>query len=133
MERAVPQPRLTDAEFAVLEALWQGGTQTIRDITSRLYPEGSVSDYATVQKLLERLEHKQCVRRDRTSHAHVFRACQNREDLIDAQLRQMAEKLCDGSLTPVLLRLVRRAKLTKKDRELIRKMIDDTRPDGGSR
>jgi predicted transcriptional regulator len=129
----VPQPRLTDAEFAVLEVLWQHGSQTIREITSRLYPPGSVSDYATVQKLLERLEDKSCVRRDRTTHAHVFSASMGRDDLIDAQLRQMAEKLCDGSLTPVLMQLVRRAKLTKKDRDLIRQMIDDTRPKGGSK
>jgi predicted transcriptional regulator len=125
--------RLTDAEFAVLEVLWHNGPQTIREITPRLYSQCSVSDYATVQKLLERLEVKKCVQRDRTNHAHVFRACTERADVIDGELRRMADKLCDGSLTPVLMHLVQGAKLTKKDRELIRKMIDETAPKAGSR
>ena len=65
---------LTDAEFAVLEPLWQGGPLTIRQLTAAVYPRQTVSDYATVQKLLERLEAKRCVRRDRARQAHVFHA-----------------------------------------------------------
>ncbi len=64
--------RLTDAEFAVLEPLWEAGPQTIRQLTVRLYPQQSTSDYATVQKLLERLEAKGCVKRDRQAPATYF-------------------------------------------------------------
>ena len=116
--------RITDAEFAVLEALWDGGDQPIRDLTARLYPAASVSDYATVQKLLERLEAKGCVSRDRSKHAHVFHAAKQRGDLIGNRLRQLAEQLCDGSLTPVLLHLVQGAKLSKSERNALRKMLD---------
>jgi BlaI family penicillinase repressor len=116
---------ITDAEFAVLEAIWEFGPQTIRELTGRLYPDGSVSDYATVQKLLERLESKFCVRRDRSGHAHVFTATRERTDLIDSQLQQLADKLCEGSLTPVLLHLVQATKLSKGDREMLRQMLDD--------
>jgi BlaI family transcriptional regulator, penicillinase repressor len=122
MDRKV---RITDAEFAILEALWDAGEQPIRDLTARLYPSASVSDYATVQKLLERLEAKGCVARDRSRHAHVFRAAKQRDDLIGSRLRQLAEQLCDGSLTPVLLHLVQRAKLSKSERNALRKMLDD--------
>jgi predicted transcriptional regulator len=116
--------RLTDAEFAVLEPLWDAGPQTIRQLTARLYPGQSTSDYATVQKLLERLEGKRCVKRDRSGLAHVFRAAVAREDLIDEQLRAIAERLCDGSLVPVLSQLVRRAALSRADREELRKLLD---------
>jgi predicted transcriptional regulator len=116
--------RLTDAEFAVLEPLWDAGPQTIRQLTARLYPEQSTSDYATVQKLLERLEDKRCVKRDRTGLAHVFRATVEREDLIDEQLRQIADRLCDGSLVPVLSQLMRRVTLSRPDREELQKLLD---------
>ncbi len=53
---AADRIRLTEAEFAVLEPLWQFGPQTIRQLTARLYPSETVSDYATVQKLLDSLE-----------------------------------------------------------------------------
>jgi BlaI family penicillinase repressor len=118
---------LTDAEFAVLEPLWQREPQTIRQLTATLYPAQTVSDYSTVQKLLERLEGKGCVKRDRSGQAHVFRATVKREDLIDDKLQEIADRLCDGSLVPVLSQLVRRVSLSKKDREQLRKLIEGTK------
>ena len=119
---------VTDAEFAVLDALWDSGPQTIRALTDRLYPAGSASDYATVQKLLERLEAKRTVSRDRSNHRHIFRAACGREELVGGQLQKVANKLCDGSLTPVLLHLVQSVKLSKSDREVLRKLLDDSDP-----
>jgi len=120
--------RLTDAEFAVLEPLWQHGPQTIRQLTARLYPGESVSDYATVQKLLERLEAKGCVRRDRSGLAHVFHAAVERAALIDDQLQDIADRLCAGSLLPVLNQLVERLQLSPRQRDELRKLIDKSAP-----
>ena len=53
-------PELPDAELAVLQQLWERGPATIRQLTDALYPEGTDAYYATVQKLLERLEAKGC-------------------------------------------------------------------------
>src|SRR5262245_4337630 len=116
--------RLTDAEFAVLEPLWQDGPRTIRQLTAALYPRQSASDYATVQKLLERLEGKGCVRRDRSAAAHEFAATIGREELIDDALASLAARLCGGSLVPVLNQLVRKTKLTPAERDELRKLID---------
>jgi predicted transcriptional regulator len=117
--------RLTDAEFAVIEPLWETGPQTIRQLTAVLYPEQSTSDYATVQKLLERLEAKECVARDRSTSPHVFRAAIAREGLIDDHLQQIADRLCDGSLVPVFNQLVQRMSLSKGERAALQKLIDD--------
>jgi BlaI family transcriptional regulator, penicillinase repressor len=92
-----------------------------------LYPAQTKSDYATIQKLLEQLEEKSCALRDRSKMPHVFRASVGRSDLIDAQLKQMAERLCDGSLTPVLMHLVQDAKLTKRDRDMLRRLLDEAK------
>ena len=71
-------PELPDAELAVLQQLWEKGPATIRSLTDALYPKSTDAYYATVQKLLERLESKGCVRRDRSSWAHVFEAAVDR-------------------------------------------------------
>src|SRR2546425_7906363 len=63
---------VTDAELAVLQALWEQGPAPIRRLTETLYPRGSAAHYATVQKLLERLESKRWVRRDRGVWPDVF-------------------------------------------------------------
>ncbi|MHC4400075.1 MAG: BlaI/MecI/CopY family transcriptional regulator [Planctomycetota bacterium] len=121
---------MTEAQFAVLEALWRDGSQTIRQLMARLYPSQTTSDYATVQKLLEQLEEKSCATRDRSQMAHVFRATIQRGDLIDAQLQEMAERMCDGSLTPVLMHLIEGARLSKRDRDTLRRLLDTAKQSG---
>jgi predicted transcriptional regulator len=116
---------VTDAELAVLEVLWEQGPATIRQLTDTLYPRGGNAYYATVQKLLERLEAKGCVLRQRDAAAHIFTAAVQREDLIGRRLRATAEKLCGGSLTPLLMHLVRSKKLTAREREELRNLIEE--------
>jgi predicted transcriptional regulator len=123
MERT-PQD-VTDAELAVLQTLWEHGPATIRQLTDVLYPSGTEAHYATVQKLLERLEAKDHVRRDRRGHAHRFSARTDRDALVGWRLRAMAEKLCGGMMAPLLTHLVRAETLTSAERRELRALIDD--------
>jgi len=118
-----------DAELAVLKVLWTQGPANIRTITDVLYPDGQTSHYATVQKLLERLRERGCVSRRRTGRAHVFRATVERADLIREHLREGADKLCEGSLTPLLTHLVDARRLSSDEIDALRRLID--RLDGG--
>jgi predicted transcriptional regulator len=116
---------VTDTELAVMQALWDDGAATIRQLTDRLYPGGGAAQYATVQKLLDRLEAKGFVQRDRTPAAHTFTAAVPRDELIGRRLQDVAEKLCGGSLTPLLTHLVRARKLSERERQELRNLIDD--------
>src|SRR5262245_40254835 len=97
---------ITDAELAIMQALWEHGPSPIRRLVDILYPRGKAAQYATVQKLLERLEAKDCVARDRSTAVHVFTATLDRDELVGRRLRQVAESLCGGSWTPLLTHLV---------------------------
>jgi len=116
---------ITDAELAVLQVLWEQGPATIRQITEVLYPRGGTSHYATVQKLLERLESKECVWRDRAGAVHVFAAALERDELVGRRLEAVAAKLCGGSWTPLLTHLVQNKKLSSADRQMLRHLIDE--------
>jgi predicted transcriptional regulator len=122
---------VTDAELAVLQALWERGSATIRQLTDALYPGGSVAQYATVQKLLERLEAKGCAGRDRQSWPHVFTATVDRDDLIGRRLRAVAEKLCGGSLTPLLTHLLAVERLSPEERQELRAVLEGRSPKPG--
>ena len=119
-----PLPDVTDSELAVLDVLWEQPEATIRQITETIYEDYSASAHATVQKLLERLEGKGCVNRDRSGFAHRFRASVDRGDLIGRQLEVVADKLCEGSLTPLLLHLAGRTPLSAEERRLLKKLVD---------
>ncbi len=121
---ARPTQDVTEAELAVLGVLWDLGPCPIRRISDAIYPEGGTSRYATVQKLLERLEAKGCVARDRSESVHRFSASIDRGDLIGKRLQDVAETLCGGSLTPLLTHLVEARSLTPSDRRTLRGLIE---------
>jgi predicted transcriptional regulator len=116
---------VTDAELAVLQVLWDQGPATIRRLADTLYPKGTDVHYATVQKLLERLEAKGHVSRDRSGHAHVFAAATDRDTLVGRRLRAMAQKLCGGLMGPLLTHLVRAEELNPQERQELRVLMDE--------
>jgi BlaI family penicillinase repressor len=122
---AKPAADVTEAELAVLQFLWQANVATMRQVMEALYPAGGASAYATVQKLLERLEGKGLVERTRTDGLLRFHPLVSRDDLIARRLRRVAEQLCDGSLAPLLSHLVRADQLTARERAELRKLLAD--------
>jgi predicted transcriptional regulator len=116
---------VTEAELNVLELLWAEGPATIRHLADTLYPGGGATQYATVQKLLERLQAKGCVERDRSSGKQLFAPAIQREDLIDRRLNDLAEQLCGGSLAPLISHLVRADRLSAIDRRSLRDLIEE--------
>lgn len=120
-----PPAHVTETELAVLEVLWDEDSATIRTITDRLYPDGTASHYATVQKLLERLEAKGLVRRSRRHVPHRFTAKIDRSGLVVSRLREVADTLCDGSIGTLLTTLVGEERLTSSDVTKLRELLDE--------
>jgi predicted transcriptional regulator len=113
-------PNVTDAELSVLHLLWDHGPQTVRQLTDVLYPRGGPSEYATVHKLLERLEAKGFVARARSGGVFHFRAAVARDEVIGQQLEALVDKMCGGSLQTLLTNLVRIKRLKPNElRELL--------------
>jgi predicted transcriptional regulator len=119
------QPKqVTDAELAILKLLWEAESLTSKDIRQQLYPHGTSSDHGTVQKLLERLETKRLISRDRSAFVHVFRAKVSRAAVVGQQLESLADKLTDGSLTPFIMHAVSSKKLSPQEREAIQQLLN---------
>jgi predicted transcriptional regulator len=119
---------VTDTELAILQVLWEQGPSTRRQITDVVYPRGGPAQYATVQKLLERLEGKGFVAaKNRGLGVLTFTVSVDRDELISRKLQEMAEKLCGGSMTPLLMNLVRAQPLTDRQLEELRSFIQELR------
>lgn len=123
---------ITETELALLRLLWKDGRSTIRQLTDQMYPEGGHSEYATVQSLLDRLEGKSCVRREREGRVNVFTATVTRSELVARRLRETADALCDGSLAPLLSQLVRVSDPTPEEADALRGLVDRLEAAGSS-
>lgn len=116
---------ITDTELSLLNELWQRPSATVPELTEALYGNNQPALLATVRKLLDRLEAKGCVSRDRSQWPHHYSAVVKREELASNRLQAAADEFFDGDLAPLLSHLVRSRKLTAKDREELRKLFDE--------
>jgi BlaI family penicillinase repressor len=125
---ARPRQDVTDAELAILDLLWDRATASTRQIVDALYPGGGAGRYATVQKQLERMEAKGLIHRDRNYFQHLFSPAVDREELAGQRLRTVLDKLCEGSLVPLLSHLLRSRPLTAEERKALRELIEQPEP-----
>ncbi len=129
MSRTSPS-NIPDAEWAVLEQLWELGPAPVRRLTDALYPGGGPSEYATVHKLLERLEGKALVERQRQEGVYLFTATRSRAEVVGKQLEALVDKLGSGSLQPLLSNLVRARRVTAEELRELLALVDslETKP-----
>ncbi|MHC4136878.1 MAG: BlaI/MecI/CopY family transcriptional regulator [Planctomycetota bacterium] len=117
-------PPLANAELAVMELLWRQDRLTARHIKEQLYPSATKAQHGTVQRLLQRLEDKGFVERDRTLPVHLFSALIGRQAYASSQLESLAEKLTGGSLAPLITHLLEQKKISRAEIEKLRKLLD---------
>jgi predicted transcriptional regulator len=115
---------VSDTELQILGLLWDRPAQTIRALCEAMYGSSSPSRYATVQSLLERLEAKGWVVRDRSRYQHRFSAARDRSEFIGEQIQSVADAVCDGSVAALLGHLAQSGNLTAKQRKQLRRLIE---------
>ena len=98
---------VTETELEMLRVVWDRGEATRRQVADVLYPGGGDAHYATVQKLMERLERKGFVRHERRDNVIVYLATVDRESFISRRLQTLADKLCGGAIAPLIMNLIR--------------------------
>lgn len=118
-------PRLANAELAVMQLLWEEDCLTARHIREQLYPSSAKAQHGTVQRLLLRLEEKGFVGRDRSLPVHRFSALTSREAYASGQLEAIADRLTDGSLTPLITHLIDQNKISRAEIERLRAILDE--------
>jgi BlaI family transcriptional regulator, penicillinase repressor len=125
MARRLP---VSDAELEVLKELWTAGPATVRDVATALRKRRRRLAYNTVLTLLSRLREKGYVAADRRDTAHLFRALVTRDELLGSSLSALADRVCDGTASPLVLALVRGQRFSADEIAHFRKLLDELTP-----
>jgi predicted transcriptional regulator len=115
---------LANAELSVMELLWDHGRLSARQIQDRLYGESDRSQHGTVQRLLQRLEDKDFVRREKDGVANMFTARITREAYAGSQLETLTDRLTGGSIAPLLSHLIDQKRLSRAELRRLREILD---------
>lgn len=106
--------KLTKLELQIMEALWNGGACSIREI-QETFPKKDRPAYTTIQTTVYRLEAKKAVNRVRkVGNFHIFEAAVSR----DAAQRKLIDDLLalfGGRTQPVMAHLIESGRLTLAD------------------
>lgn len=119
---------VSDAELEVLKVLWATAPATVRDVVTALGKRRRRLAYNTVLTLLSRLREKGYVTADRRETAHLFRPLVTRDQLLGSTLSALADRLCDGTASPLVQALVRDQRLSSEEIADLRKLLDELTP-----
>ena len=126
MARRLP---VSDTELEVLKVLWAIGPATVRDVAAALRKQRRRLAYNTVLTLLSRLRDKGYVAADRRDTAHLFRSVVTRDELLGSSLAALADRVCGGTASPLVLALVRGQRFSADEIAYFRKLLDDLTPE----
>ncbi|MGY8748466.1 MAG: BlaI/MecI/CopY family transcriptional regulator [Pirellulales bacterium] len=117
--------KLTNAELSAMELIWDAERLTARQILEQLYDDSKKSQHGTVQRLLQSLEEKGFVERDRSLGVYLFSATISRQAYGGMQLESLAQRLTGGSIAPLLTHLLDERKLGKVEIKRLRKLLKE--------
>jgi BlaI family transcriptional regulator, penicillinase repressor len=116
------EPKLSRLELQIMEALWNQGKVSIREI-QETFPEKGRPAYTTIQTTVYRLEVKKVLRRvKKVGNFHIFEAAITR----DAAQRRLIDDLLalfGGRTQPVMAHLIESGKLTRQDVKEAEKLL----------
>ena len=113
-----------------MNLLWQNDRMTARQMREQLYPDATKAQHGTVQRLLQRLEDKGYVERDRSLSVHFFSAAISRQTYAGTQLELLAIKLTAGSFAPLITHLVQQKRISREEIDRIRAILDGQADEG---
>ncbi|MBR4657012.1 MAG: BlaI/MecI/CopY family transcriptional regulator [Oscillospiraceae bacterium] len=124
------QIRLTDAEWQVMEALWELSPQTGRELTERL--EASVGwNRSTTLTLLRRLEAKGAVETGYSEGKKIFQPLLRREDAAMKEAEGFLSRVYRGSLSLMVSSFAQRKLLSEADRKELSTLLRELEENDG--
>lgn len=106
--------RISDAEHAVMEALWAKSPLTAAEVCEAVCAERDWS-LPTVKTLLSRLVTKQAVATKPDGRRFLYRPLLARDDYVGDESRRLVDRLFGGRAAPLFAHLAQEEALTDAD------------------
>ena len=120
--------RISDAEHAVMEVLWEEAPLAAADVAERVDPARGWSA-RTVKTLLSRLLAKGAIAHEEEGRRYLYRPAIAREDFIASESGKLLDRMFGGRVTPLVAHLAERNRLSAEDIAEIEKLLKDLKAD----
>jgi len=117
-------PTLTPNELAIMKVIWRLEKATVREVYEAIRERRDIA-YTTVMTMMKILEEKGYLKKTRADRAYLYRPSQPRHQVIGAMVRDFLDRVFDGAATPLLVQLAKDGRLSKDDKDTIRRLAKE--------
>jgi len=114
--------RIGDAEYAVMEVLWNEAPLTATEVAERA-PRDRGWSIRTVKTMLSRLTAKGVLAYEEDGRRYLYRPVVAREDYVAQESGRLLDRMFGGRLTPLVAHLAQRDRLSDRDIEEIEALL----------
>jgi BlaI family penicillinase repressor len=116
-------PKIADSEWRIMKLLWQKAPQTANQIIDRLKNKVDWNP-RTIKTLLNRLVNKGALNFESKGRSYLYFPVVKESECKHEAARSFINRVFDGALKPMLTAFLESEKLSKKDLDELRQILD---------
>ncbi len=124
MTHQKPKPDISNAEFDVLDALWEGSPATSNEVIFRLNKRKDWHE-KTVKTLLGRLVKKEVVGFEKAQRQYLYYPLIAREDYTKKEASSFVSRLFKGKVAPLVAGFANDNSLSQQDIDELKALIKE--------
>ena len=123
------RPPLTDLENQVMQVVWTQGPCAVETVHLAISRQRKLKE-ATTRTILRRLEQKGYLRHNVDGRAYVYRAVEPARSLAARAVRQIIDRLCQGSVEELVSGMVDAKVLSRAELDRLETLVKRSREGG---
>ena len=116
---------LTQRELEIMHVFWANGQMSAVEVRQHLADSGTELAYTTVATLVKILVEKSFLKQVTTVRPFEFKPVRTFDDVSKNLLTDIIQRVFGGSREQLLVQLMDQKKLTKRERELLRSILEE--------
>jgi len=117
-------PRISDAEWFVMEALWAVSPITAEQIVAAIQQRFDWKE-PTVKTMLNRLVRKGALKFEKQGKRYLYRPAVTRTACVRGESRSFAQRVFGGEVSAMIAHFVESSRLSPKEIEQLRRLLDE--------
>jgi BlaI family penicillinase repressor len=123
-QRTENVPSISEAEWRVIQVIWNQHPITANDVVRRLARKHDWSP-RTIKTMLNRLVRKGALTYEAEGKRYIYSPAVSRDECIHAESQSFLHRVFEGATGPMLVHFVKNARLSDEDIEALRQILDE--------
>ncbi len=119
-------PRISDAEWLVMQVSWSSPGLTADEVIGKL--KGKVTwNASTIRTLINRLLRKKALKHKKEGRKYRYWPAVSRERCVRQERRSFVQRVYGGTVTPLLAAFIEETQLSPEEIKELKRMLDENR------